>query len=176
MKEQLENKLVVCVKCSTVREKFLVGCPKCGAVENEELDSTKKGYYEITLEVIQKGKLFYKKELNDEQRTWFSDRIPNGQSWQFYAGIILINNLNTIWLNSLTQNQILDRDYWEQPICCGNARVFHLMSFMSKEKQNNFCNFLNAFSHERIRDENRRKEDQTNLQGEIGNVIEDTSS
>jgi hypothetical protein len=159
--EQQAN-LVQCISCGKVREKFLVGCPKCGAVENKEIDSVEKTIYQVTLQTIQRGKQYYKKELTDEQRTWFSDRIPNGQSWQFYAGIVLINNLNTIWLK-----EIAEFEKWSEPISCGNCRAFFVMSFMTEEKQQNFCNLINTFNHQRIRDERaKREENQTDIQGE----------
>lgn len=162
MEQQVD--MIQCLKCGKVREKFLVGCPKCGAIENRSIDPEQKSYYEITLQTIQNGKGFYKKELTDEQRTWFTERIPTGQSWQFYAGVVLVNNLNTVWLVDLTRNGLLDRDKWEEPICCGNSRVYFIMSFMTQEKQQKFCDMLNAFNHERIRDDKER--DKANMERE----------
>lgn len=152
--------LIVCTQCGQVRERFLVGCPKCGGISNKDVDTTQKVFYEITLETIAHGKIFYMKELNDEQKTWFSDRIPNGQSWQFYAGIVLVNNLNTVWLK-----EIIEFEKWSEPISCGNARVYFLMSFMTKEKQQNFCNLINAFNHHKITYD--KEKDKRDLQGKI---------
>lgn len=154
--EQPKVDLIICNKCGQVREKFLVGCPKCGEISNKEFDPEEKVFYEVTLKTIQHGKMWYQRKLTEEQRTWFSDRVPNGQNWQFYAGIVLINNLNTVWLK-----ECLDYEKWSEPISCGNARVFFLMSFMTKEKQQNFCNLINAFNHYRI-----KHEKETDLQGE----------
>jgi hypothetical protein len=166
-KEKKMNKevdLIQCIKCSHIREKLLVGCPKCGSVDNNPIGSDKdqQGYYIVTLKTIENSRKFYKNELTDEQRTWFSDRIPSGQSWQFYAGIVLSNNLNIIWIREL-----LDFQQYSEPLSCGNSRAMFVVSFMSKEKQQNFCDFINTFTHERIRDERaKRKEDQTDIQGE----------
>jgi len=177
-----EVDLVQCIKCSHIREKLLVGCPKCGSVDNKPLGSDKdeKGYYTVTLKTIENSRKFYKNELTDEQRTWFSDRIPSGQSWQFYAGIVLSNNLNIIWLR-----EVLDFGKYSQPLSCGNARAMFVVSFMSREKQQNFCDFLNTFTHERIRDSKaikedyeraKREENQTDIQGEDSEPISDSSS
>ena len=148
--------LIVCSKCGQAREKFLVGCPKCGEIANKEY--SEQVFYEVTLETIAHGKIYYQKELTEEQRTWFTDRIPSGQNWQFYAGIVLINNLNTVWLRYLQDKEKITFDDWSEPISCGNSRVFFIMSYKTKENQQKFCDLINAFNHHRIKHEQREDE------------------
>lgn len=167
--------LVACTQCGHVREKFLVGCPKCGNIANKEFNADRQVFYEVTLDTIQSGKRFFQKELTEEQRTFFADRIPNDQSWQFYAGAIIINNLNTVWLNDLTNNQLLSRDKWDDPISCGNARVLFVMSYKNKEKQQSFCDLINAYNHHRIRHEKDITNLQANIQGEDSGIDDESS-
>lgn len=157
--------LVACNKCGRVREKFLVGCPECGNVGTQEFEPEKEVFYEVTLETIAHGKIYYQKELTEEQRTWFADRIPSGQNYQFYAGIVLINNLNTVWLRYLQDKEKITFDDWSEPISCGNSRVFFIMSYKTKENQQKFCDLINAFNHHRISYEKQQGE--SDLQGEI---------
>lgn len=155
----LDLDLVQCLRCGKVREKFLVGCPNCGVIENRKVDpkNNENVYYEINLEVIKKGADFYKRELTDEQKTWFKYRIPNGQSWQFYAGILTATRLSLIWLNPL-----LPFEMYSQPISVTNSRVYYVMSFMTEEKRQNFCDFLNTFNPNK----EKNGKGETNIQGE----------
>lgn len=154
---ELQVDMVRCNRCGKVREKFLVGCPQCGTVENTEFDPNKKEevQYVITPEVIKAGAEFFKKELEDIQKAWFKNKIPSGQSWQFYAGIVLAARLSLIWLKD-----VLPFEAYSQPISCTNARVYYVMSFMSQQKQKLFCDFLNMTNRE-------KKNGKDNIQGEI---------
>lgn len=159
--EQPKVELVACNKCGRVREKFLIECPECGNIGTQTFEPEKQVFYEITLETIANGKRYYQKELDDAQRKFFNERIPSDQNWQFYAGIVLINNLNTVWLRDLQNREKLTFDDWSEPISCGNARVFFIMSYKSKEKQQHFCDLINAYNHHRI-----KHEKENDLQGE----------
>ena len=169
---EFDLNLIQCNKCGKVREKFLVGCPNCGVIENTEVDSENdhQTYKPITLDVIKRGSDYYKKEMMPEQRQWFKERIPNGQSWQFYAGILLANKLNMLWLRGAVKTEI----FW-LPLATIHSRVYYIMSFMSQEKQQLFCDLLNTFSHERLMNQRDAREgNQEDLQGEIRDPIQDT--
>lgn len=158
--------LIQCVKCGKIREKFLLACPKCGGFESEKADPSKgrKLWYNVTLEYIRAGAEYYKKNLEDVQKQWFKEKIPNQQPWQYYAGIITANRLSLIWLREL-----LPIEAFNDPITCTNVRVYYLVSFMTETKQKLFCDFINNLFKDK--NENNKHD----IQGETGTSLSNTS-
>jgi len=149
-----ELEIVQCARCGKIREKFLVGCPACGVIETVDPNQPPSAK-DIDLNVIKAGAEFHKTNLEDEQIAQLREWIPKGQNWQFYAGMILAARLIIYWIKYL-----VPVDQLSLPMSIQNSRVYYLMSFMTKEKQQNFCDLLNTFNPNK-----EKKKDEENRQG-----------
>lgn len=160
---EIKVDLVKCTKCGHVREKFLIGCPECGSVENKEVDVEKDftAFVKVTLESIEHGAQFYKAQLDDEQKRFFKERIPSGQPWEFYAGVIVTTRMMLPWLKS-----VLSFEQYSDPISVINSRVLYVMSFKKPGEKRQFCNFLNKLNME-LTDE-FKDDSEGDIQTEIG--------
>lgn len=141
--------LVRCNKCGHVREKFLVGCPECGSTENKEVDPDKdfEAFVKVTLDSITHGAEYYKANLDDDQKRFFRERIPQGQDWQFYAAFIISTRMMIPWLK-----QYLSFEQYSDPISIINSRVLYVMSFKKAGEKKQFCDFLNKLNLELTQD------------------------
>ena len=159
---ELKVDLVRCSDCGEIRERFLIGCPKCGSNNKRDVDPDKDftAFVKVTLESIALGAKFYKDNLYAEQRKFFRERIPRGQDWQFYAGVIVTTRMMLPWL----QSKLSFEDY-SDPISIINSRCLYVMSFETVGKQTQFCDFLNKLNME-LTQEGREEIDQTHIQGE----------
>jgi hypothetical protein len=127
--------LVVCNRCGTVRERFLLGCPKCKSAEST---NTKDIKHRVDMKSIEQGAELFKSAFSDEQKKCFKEWIPSDLPWEFYAGVIQANQVALKWLKVGVPFEV-----YSSPIATTNARVMYIMYYKSRKERELFIEFLN---------------------------------